>query len=49
MEHRNFRACEKKSVGQFFCRGCSMTVMMLSCCRTDCWVDRLGNLRVGQG
>ena len=33
----------------FFGRGWSMTVMMLSYCRTDCWVDRLGDLKVGQG
>ena len=26
-----------------------MTVMMLSCCLTVCWVDRLGDLKVGQG
>ena len=26
-----------------------MTVMMLSYCLTVCWVDRLGDLRVGQG
>ena len=26
-----------------------MTVMMLSYCLTVCWVDRLGDLKVGQG
>jgi len=26
-----------------------MTVMMLSYCLTDCWIDRLGDLKVGQG